>query len=92
MFARHGIPERLIADNMPFSSLKFKNFESEWEIEVVTSSPHYLKSNGFVERNVQKIKQLLRKQMSPSRMRFLLYWNFAILLSVSWRSPQQNCS
>ena len=92
MFARHGIPERLIADNMPFSSLKFKNFESEWEIEVVTSSPHYLKSNGFVERNVQTIKQLLRKQMSPSRMRFLLYWNFAILLSVAWRSPQQNCS
>ena len=39
MFARHGIPERLIADNMPFSSLKFKNFASEWEIEVVTSSP-----------------------------------------------------
>ena len=92
MFARHGIPERLIADNMPFSSLKFKNFASEWEIEVVTSSPHYLKSNGLVERNVQKIKQLLRKQMSPSRMRFLLYWNFAILLSVAWRSPQQNCS
>ena len=23
MFARHGIPERVIADNMPFNSLKF---------------------------------------------------------------------
>ena len=54
MFARHGIPERLIADNMPFSSLKFKNFASDWEIEVVTSSPHYPKSNGLVERNVQR--------------------------------------
>ena len=61
MFAHHGIPERLIADNMLFNSLKFKNFASIWEIEVVTSSPHYPKSNGLVERNVQTVKQLLRK-------------------------------
>ncbi|PFX28377.1 Retrovirus-related Pol polyprotein [Stylophora pistillata] len=26
MFARQGIPERLIADNMPFNSVKFKDF------------------------------------------------------------------
>ena len=26
MFARHGIPERLIADNMPFNNVKFKDF------------------------------------------------------------------
>ena len=49
MFAHHGIPERLIADNMPFNSLK-----------LVTSSPHYPKFNGLVERNVQTIKQMLR--------------------------------
>ena len=61
MFACHGIPEKLIADNMPFNSLKFKNFASDWEIEVVTSSPHYPKSNGLVERNVRTIKQLLKK-------------------------------
>ena len=36
MFARHRIPERLIADNMPFNSVKFKDFASKWEIEVVT--------------------------------------------------------
>ena len=29
MFARHGIPERLIADNMPFSRLKIKTFATE---------------------------------------------------------------
>lgn len=56
MFARHGIPGRLIADNMPFNSVKFKDFASKWEIEVVTSSPHYPKSNGLVERNVQTVK------------------------------------
>ena len=30
--------------------------------------------------------------MGPSRMNFLLYWNFTALLSVAWRSPPQNCS
>ena len=61
MSAHHGIPERLIADNMPFNSEKFKDFASKWGSEVVTSSPHYPKSNGLVERNVQTVKQLLRK-------------------------------
>ena len=28
MFARHGIPERLIADNMPFNRVKLKDFAS----------------------------------------------------------------
>lgn len=56
VFARHGIPERLITDNMPFNSVKFRAFASKWEIEVVTSSLHYPKSNGLVERNVQIVK------------------------------------
>ncbi|XP_022808398.1 uncharacterized protein K02A2.6-like [Stylophora pistillata] len=60
-FASHGIPERLIADNIPFNRVKSKDFASKWEIEVVTSSPHYPKSNGLVERDVQTVKQLLRK-------------------------------
>ena len=76
MFARHGIPERLIADNMPFSSLKFKNFASEWEIEVVTLSPHYPKSNGLVERNVQMIKQLLKKTDESKQDAFLALLEF----------------
>ena len=76
MFARHGIPERLIADNMPFSSLKFKTFASDWEIEVVTSSPHYPKSNGLVERNVQTVKLLLRKADESKQDGFLALLEF----------------
>lgn len=52
MFARHGIPERLIAYNMSFNIVKFKDFASRWEFEVVTFSPHYPKSNGLVERKI----------------------------------------
>ena len=68
MFACHGIPERLIAHNMPFNSANFKVFVSKWEIEVVTSSPHYPKSNGLVERNVQTVKQLLRKAAESKQL------------------------
>jgi hypothetical protein len=32
MFARHGIPEKIIADNMPFNSLRFRDFAREWEL------------------------------------------------------------
>ena len=71
MFARHGIPERLIADNMPFNSVKFKDFAGKWEIEVVTSTPHYPKSNGLVERNVQIVKQSLRKADESKQDAFL---------------------
>ena len=60
-FSRHGIPNTLVADNMPFNSKAFKRFATEWDFSVVTSSPKYPQSNGLVERNVQTIKNLLRK-------------------------------
>ncbi len=60
-FARHGIPEKIIADNMPFDSRAFRAFCEDWELEVITSSPHYPKSHGQIERFVQIMKQMLRK-------------------------------
>lgn len=76
MFACHGIPERLIADNMPFNGLKFKDFASKWEFEVVTSSPHHPKSNGLVERNIQTVKQLLRKAYESKQDAFFALLEF----------------
>ena len=61
IFSRHGIPNTLVADNMPFNSKAFKRFAKEWDFSVVTSNPKYPQSNGLVERNVQTIKNLLRK-------------------------------
>ena len=78
MFARHGIPERLIADNMPFNSVKFKDFANKWEFEVVTSSPHYPKSNGLIEKNIQTVKQLLRKADESKQDAFLALLEFSI--------------
>ena len=76
MFALHGIPERLIADNMPFNSVKLNDFASKWEFELVTSSPHYPKSNALVERNVQTVKQLLRKADESKQDAFLTLLEF----------------
>ena len=61
VFARHGIPKTVFADNMPFASKELVDYAREWGFEVVTSSPGYPQSNGLVERNVRTIKSILLK-------------------------------
>ena len=61
VYARHGIPDEDIADNMPFSSKNFHQFAKEWRFEISTSSPRYPQSNGMRERTIHTIKNLLRK-------------------------------
>ena len=61
MFARHGIPDQVVADNMPFSSKSFRQFARDWGFAVCTSSPRYPQSDGMSERAIQTIKNLLRK-------------------------------
>jgi len=60
-FSRHGIPNTVIADNMPFNSLEFRKFAKQWHFTITTTSPNYPQSNGLVERNVQTIKILYKK-------------------------------
>ena len=61
VFARHGIPDELVADNMPFSSKALCKFASEWGFKVSTSSPRYPQSNDMSETAIQTIKNLLKK-------------------------------
>lgn len=61
LFGRLGIPRQLIADNMPFSSLKFKEFSNKWNFQIITSSPHYAQSNGLAKRGVSIAKDMLKK-------------------------------
>ena len=61
IFARHSIPQIVMADNMPFSSKEFKLFAKSWGFQLVTWSPAYPQSNGLVERNMQSIKCLFQK-------------------------------
>jgi len=61
IFARHGIPEEMVSDNMPFSSRKMGEIAEEWRISQSTSSPHYAQLNGQAERAIQMVKKILRK-------------------------------
>ncbi|CAI5678504.1 unnamed protein product [Oreochromis niloticus] len=62
IFARHGIPEKLISDNGPqYSSREFKDFAVTWDFVHTTSSPLYPQSNGLAERTVKTAKSVLDK-------------------------------
>ena len=41
IFTRHGIPNTVIADNMPFHSKEFYQFSKEWNFTLITSSLRY---------------------------------------------------
>ena len=62
IFSEHGIPEKVVSDNGPhFSSQSFTEFSKSWGFEHATSSPHYPRSNGQVERTIQTVKAALTK-------------------------------
>ena len=61
VFSRHGIPNTVVADNMPFNSAELKEFAKAWNFTVTTASPNFPQSSGLVKRNVQTIKKLIRK-------------------------------
>ena len=50
IFSRHGIPDELVADDMPFASRELQNLGSSWGFKKATSSPRYPQSNGMTER------------------------------------------
>ncbi|CAB3992101.1 sec1 family domain-containing 2 [Paramuricea clavata] len=65
IFSRHGIPEELVSDNMPFNSKEFDEFAREWGFKQTTSSPTYAQSNGMSEKAVQTVKRILKKADDP---------------------------
>lgn len=77
IFARHGIPKKLVSDNgLQFTSAEFTSFVNTWEFEHVTSSPYYARSNGLAERNIQTIKKLMMKAESDGSDPYLALLNF----------------
>ncbi|XP_014768870.1 uncharacterized protein K02A2.6-like [Octopus bimaculoides] len=64
IFARYGILEVGIFDNGPqFKSKEFWDFSNVFGFIHLSSSHHYSQGNGEVERAVQTVKNLLKKQV-----------------------------
>ena len=62
LFAEQGIPAVLRTDNGPqFSSHAFQKFANDFEFRHVTSSPHHPQGNGFIESQVNIVKNALAK-------------------------------
>ena len=61
-FSEYGIPEEVISDNGPqFTAREYQDFAAQYGFRLTTSSPYYSKGHGFIERQVQTIKNLLSK-------------------------------
>ena len=71
MFAKHGIPVKVMSDQGPqYSSSEFEDFAKMWGFEHQTSSPYYPSSNGLAERTVQTVKNILKKSNASQLVSF----------------------
>ena len=62
IFSRHGYPQTLIADNMPYNSREMRQYATKCGIIITTTSPTYSQSNSVAEKAVHVVKNLLRKE------------------------------
>ena len=62
LFSIEGYPDKIVSDNgPPFQSKEFAKFLSSLGIKHTTSSAGYPRSNGFIERHIQTVKNMLFK-------------------------------
>ena len=67
IFARHGLPEKLVSDNGPqFVSSDFADFCKSNTIKHVQVAPYHPASNVLAERMVQIFKQAVGRTMNDS--------------------------
>ena len=74
LFSIEGYPDEIVSDNgPPFQSKEFAKFLSGLGIKHITSSPGYPRSNGFIERHIQTVKNMLSKSSNT--------WSFQEVLA-----------
>ena len=62
IFAKYGWPDALVSENGPcYTSEIFKGLMAEYQVNHITSLPHYPQSNGLAKKYVQIIKNLFHK-------------------------------
>ena len=74
LFSIEGYPDEIVSDNgPPFQSKEFAKFLSGLGIKHTTSSLGYPRSNGFTERHIQTVKNMLSKSSNT--------WSFQEVLA-----------
>ena len=62
IFSKYGWPEALISENVPcYTAEVFTNLMREYNVNHITSSPHYPQWNELAEKYVQIVKNLFYK-------------------------------
>ena len=75
VFTELGRPFILRSDNGPcYSSREFHNFLSFYQVDHITSSPHYPQSSGFAKALVGITKKLMEKSVKEGKL-----WNYGLL-------------
>ena len=73
LFSIEGYPDEIVSDNgPPFQSKEFAKFLSSLGIKHTTSSPGYPRSNGFIERHIQTVKNMLSKSSNTQSFQEVL--------------------
>ena len=61
-FSEYGCPETLISDNGPcYTAQPFTSVMISYNVNHITSSQHYLQSNGLAEKYVQNLRTCVTK-------------------------------
>ena len=53
IFSEKGVQEKMISDNCPFNSYKFKEYAKKWGLQVLPRSPQYPDGHGHIEMYAQ---------------------------------------
>ncbi|XP_074298835.1 uncharacterized protein LOC141629788 [Silene latifolia] len=71
IICRYGVPSEIVCDNgTPFVAKKTKDFCDEWNINLLTSTPGYPKSNGQAESSNKVVISCLKKKLKRRRSRW----------------------
>lgn len=91
VFSEFGIPDKIVSDNGPhFASQTYSEFAKQWQFNHVTTSPRRPQGNGFIERQIQTIKGILKKAKQSNTDPYLaiLHWR-STPITTKLGSPAQ---
>ena len=85
--SEYGWPETLVSDNGPcYTTENFTTLMKDYNVNHITSSPHYQQSNGLAEKCMQIVKNLFYKPKQEGKDLYkclMVYHNIPLSNSLS---------